>query len=179
MGTMAEIYVPDLHKTCSLRNMTIQRFDHSQNGWLSCGGGSRNTIADWSYETCDLYVPGVGWRKEPYTLNTRKSEHTSWTFKNGSVLLLGSFFDDNETDLVTPGVGSVPGFYLNNPIKYNSGSWLDHFVKPLICSGRPVAFRTPEMSISTSLATERKTLEIIGTRWQSLVLMDSLNFCPI
>ena len=68
-----------------------------------------------SYETCDLYVPGVGWRPEPYTLNTWKSDNTGWTLKNGSVLLLGSH--GIKTELVTPGVGSVPGFNLNNPIR--------------------------------------------------------------
>ena len=70
-----------------------------------------------SYETCDLYVPGVGWRPEPYTLNTWKSDNTGWTLKNGSVLLLGNDLDDNVTELVTPGVGSVPGFYFNNMVR--------------------------------------------------------------
>ena len=30
---MAEIYVPELQKTCSLGNMTLQRYDHTQNGF--------------------------------------------------------------------------------------------------------------------------------------------------
>ena len=121
---MAEIYVPELQKSCSLSKMTLQRYRHTANGFLSCGGSfynnSYNGEEDWSYETCEVYVPGLGWRREPYILNTWKADHTSWTLKNGSVLLLGSYFDDNETELVTPGVGSVPGFYLNNKIRYNT-----------------------------------------------------------
>ena len=113
---MAEIYVPDLQKRCSLGNMTMQRYGHTQNGLMSCGGGSRETRED-SYDTCEVYVPGVGWRLEPYTLNTRITGHTSWTLQNGSVLLLGSFLNPYSTELVTPGVGSVPGFNLNNPIR--------------------------------------------------------------
>ena len=114
---MAEIYVPELQKTCYLSNMTMQRYDHSQNGFLSCGGRRFTDGEDLSFETCEVYVPGVGWRLEPYTLNTWISDHTSWTLKNGSVLLLGSLLDGNNTELVTPGVGTVPGFYLNNPIR--------------------------------------------------------------
>ena len=123
---IAEIYVPELQKSCSLskRTLLLQRSEHTQAGALSCGGRYKNHSwsggEDWSYETCEVYVPGLGWRRENYTLNSWKTDHTSWTLKNGSVLLLGSDFDDNETELVTPGVGSVPGFYLNNPIRYNT-----------------------------------------------------------
>ena len=122
MDNLAEIYVPDLQKTCSLSNMTIQRFGHTQNGFLSCGGSSYNWTEGeyWTYETCDVYVPGVGWRLEPYILNTWKADHTSWTLKNGSVLLLGSSLDYNETELVTPGQGTAPGFYLDNPIRWRN-----------------------------------------------------------
>ena len=105
--TMAEIYVPELQKTCSLSSMTMQRYGHTQNGFLSCGGFDGKS---WSDDTCELYVPGVGWRLEPYNLMEWKFRHTSWTLKNGSVLLLGSLFDGINTELVTP------GFYLNNPI---------------------------------------------------------------
>ena len=117
---IAEIFVPELNKSCSLSKMTLQRYGHTQNGFMSCGGSyyNKNDGGDWSYETCEVYVPGDGWRKEPYILNTWKKDHTSWTLNNGSVLLLGSKFDDNETELVTPGVGSVPGFTLNNPIRF-------------------------------------------------------------
>ena len=114
---MAEIYVPELQKTCSLSNMTMQRYDHTQDGYLSCGGRQMDDGEDLSYETCELYVPGVGWRLESYTLNNWKVDHTSWTLKNGSVLLLGCYLNDDETELVTPGVGSVPGFKLNKPIR--------------------------------------------------------------
>ena len=112
---MAEIYVPELQKTCSLSSMTMQRYGHTQNGFLSCGGFDGKS---WSHETCELYVPGVGWRLEPYDLMEWKWGHTSWTLKNGSVLLLGSPLDGINTELVTPGVGTVPGFYLNNRSRY-------------------------------------------------------------
>ena len=78
---------------------------------------SNDDGGDWSYETCEVYVPGVGWRKEPYILDDWKVDHTSWTLKNGSVLLLGSYFDPYLSELVTPGVGTAPGFNLNNPIR--------------------------------------------------------------
>ena len=118
--TLAEIYVPELQKSCVLPTMTMHRADHTQNGFMSCGGHhfSNPIGGDWSYETCEVYVPGVGWRKEPYILDTWKTDHTSWTLKNGSVLLMGSFFEKNITELVTPGVGTVPGFTLSNPIRF-------------------------------------------------------------
>ena len=120
MNTMAEIYVPDLQKTCSLGNMTMQRYEHTQDGFLACGGTEylrENTGEYWTYDTCEVYVPGVGWRLENYILNTWKTGHTSWTLKNGSVLLLGSWLYPNSTEIVTPGEGTQPGFNLNNPIR--------------------------------------------------------------
>ena len=63
--------------------------------------------------TCETYVPGVGWMMEPYTLNAWKSDHTSWTLKNGSVLLLGNN-RAGATELVTPGVSSTTGFYMKH-----------------------------------------------------------------
>ena len=42
-----------------------------------------------------------------------------------------------------------------------------------------MVLQTPEMSISTSLATPRERLETFGTRLQSLGQMDSSSFCPL
>ena len=61
--------------------------------------------------TCELYTPGAGWRLEPYNLEDGRYDHKSWTLSNGSVVLLGGeggYF--LTTEIVTPGVGTRPGF---------------------------------------------------------------------
>ena len=109
----AEVFIPALNRSCSLPYMTTTRYGHSQNNLLACGGyGSRST--------CEVFTPGVGWRPEPYSLEScGRSYHTSWTLNNGSVLLLGGgcWSDENTTVLITPGVGTKPGFSLEFSIK--------------------------------------------------------------
>ena len=117
VNSSAEVYIPGLNKSCLLPNMTNSIFGHSQNNLLACGGYDTNV----SDTTCEVFNPGVGWRSEPYSLidSCGRSGHTSWTFNNGSVLLLGGgcLESTNTTELITPGVGTKPGFSLKYPIK--------------------------------------------------------------
>ena len=104
-----EVYMPALNKTCIFPQSDFMRIRHSETGFLACGGHSKGN-------TCEFYTPGVGWRLEPYNLTQRRSDHTSWTLNNGTVVLLGGGDGPTSTEFVTPGVGTWPGFSL----KYSS-----------------------------------------------------------
>ena len=94
--------------------MTVDREGFTLNGFLACGGTFR------AQSSCSSYGGESNWTKEPYTLYSERKFHSSWTLRNGSVLLMGggSGWDEpvgNSTELVTPGVGTVPSFTLKSP----------------------------------------------------------------
>ena len=102
----AEVYIPGLNMSCLLPNMTTSRHFHSQNNLLACSGFDANT-------TCEVFTPGVGWRREPYNLEERY-DHVSWTLNNGNVVLLGGKGSSaNTAEIITQGVGTVSGFNLH------------------------------------------------------------------
>ena len=105
----AEVYIPSLQKSCSLPSLRASRYRHTQNNLLACGGFGSDTAT-----TCELYSPGVGWRPEPYTLAEERRGHSSWTLSNGSVVLLGGE-GTTRTEVLTPGVGTRPGFPMRYP----------------------------------------------------------------
>merc|ERR1711936_967869 len=78
----AELFVPELNKSCSLDSMREYRYQHSLAGLMSCGGTGNYD------DHCEVFSPGSGWSLEPYDLTERRSGHTSWTLSNGTVLLL-------------------------------------------------------------------------------------------
>ena len=106
-----ELFIPEIHQSCSLPPMTRSRNLHSQNQFLACGGGDRS-----SGSTCEEFNPKLGqWslRKSPLIQSRRR--HSSWTLNNGSVILLGGIHNtkENITELVSPGLQSVRSLQLN------------------------------------------------------------------
>ena len=85
------------------------RYSHSQNNLMACGGLPIGET------TCEVLIPGGGWRLEPYNLTEERLDHTSWTMNNGSIVLLGGEKSVNTTEIITPGVGTRPGFDLKYP----------------------------------------------------------------
>ena len=78
---------------------------HSQNNRLACGGWYTDT-------SCEVFTEN-GWKQEPYSPN--REYHMGWTLNNGSVILLGGGRGVNTTEIITPGVGTRPGFDLKYP----------------------------------------------------------------
>lgn len=103
----AELYIPDLDRSCSLPDLPVTRDGHTQNSFLTCGGNGTEIET-----TCEVLIPGDTWRREPYKLTQKRSWHTSWTLNNGTVILLGGGFSSDTSENVTPGLGSAPGFSL-------------------------------------------------------------------
>ena len=108
----AEIFLPDLNTTCSLPALTLRRGHHTQNGLLACGGWNRDDEVG-PPSTCEVFTPGVGWRREPYNLKERY-DHVGWTLNNGNVVLLGGRGSSaNTAEIITQGVGTVSSFSLH------------------------------------------------------------------
>ena len=106
-----ELFIPGLNTRCSLSALSRPREDHTQTV-LSCGGqGSLKGTST----SCEAYTPGAGWRLEPYNLTRERWAHTSWALSNGSLVLLGGWLDDSTSEIVTPGVGTRPGFNMKYP----------------------------------------------------------------
>ena len=61
----AEIFVPDLNRSCPLPAMNYQKKLHTQNGFLSCGGFETPSL-------CEAFTPGAGWSEEPYQLGQER-----------------------------------------------------------------------------------------------------------
>ena len=111
----AEVYMPELDRSCSLPNLTLSRNGHTQDSFLSCGGtGTNGTETE---TTCEAYIPGDTWIREPYILTQRRSWHTSWTLNNGTVILLGGKDSSKTTEAITPEVGTDTAFFLTYSIQ--------------------------------------------------------------
>ena len=95
--------------------MKLPRAFHTQNEFLTCGGGS-GAEDDPRPHTCEVYNPlTASWSLEPYNLTDNIYIHNSWSLGNGSVLLLGGGNRDNKTEMVTQGIGSTKSFDLHHP----------------------------------------------------------------
>ena len=106
-----ELFLPGLNLSCSLPDMTRTREDHTHNV-LSCGGQG---YLKGTSTSCEVYTAGGGWRQERYNLTRERWAHTSWALSNGSIVLLGGWTDPSSTEIVTPGLGTRPGFSLKYP----------------------------------------------------------------
>ena len=73
-------------RLCSLPNLTMQRYQHSQTGLLSCGGGTGGDVET----TCETFADGR-WKKS-HTLGTRRQGHTAWASPQGVLLMGGTIY---------------------------------------------------------------------------------------
>ena len=82
--TSAEIYNPGTKTSCSLPQLPAVRYDHSQEGGLTCGGGG---IAERT--TCVKWSPASGTWVQSHTLRQRRYGHVSWATDSGVYLIGG------------------------------------------------------------------------------------------
>ena len=102
--------------------MKLPRTFHTQNEFLTCGGGS-GAEDDPRPHTCEVYNPlTASWSLESYNLTENMILHNSWSLGNGSVLLLGgvkgwtlSELHAYKTEMVTQGIGATQSFDLQHP----------------------------------------------------------------
>ena len=97
-----EFYVPQTNQTWSLPHMGSIRVKHSQNEFLACGGDTSRS--------CELFNSSSGlWSS--FNLLENRYGHTSWTFDNETVLLLGGIETRNSTEMIDAGKRAVKSFF--------------------------------------------------------------------
>ena len=94
---------------CNLPKLPENRFGHTQNGLVLCGGGNYS----YSIATCLRFENG-SWI-ESYNLNAPRYLQSSWTSPLGVMLLGGKFIDENfnssaTSELLNEDEQSVPSF---------------------------------------------------------------------
>ena len=105
----AEIYIPPSNTTCSLPKSPEDRFQHTQDGGLACGGHpNRDTRT-----SCDRWTAG-SWTRT-HTLREQRASHSSWSTAEG-VFLIGGENSPLTTELVKQDGSVEEGFVL----KYNT-----------------------------------------------------------
>ena len=87
----AEIYNPVTNTSCSLPQFPENRYYHSQDGGLTCGGGLNATET-----TCVKWNPDSGTWTKSHTLRQKRLGHVSWATASG-VYLMGGMWDVNST----------------------------------------------------------------------------------
>ena len=112
---LSEIYDPFTETSCSLPpNLPDERFSHTQDGLLLCGGTSISKSGDQS-QTCLTWNQG-SWDVSHH-LSSKRSAHISWTPATGNnTYLMGGYYLNNEktTDIVGPDGAQERGFDLEN-----------------------------------------------------------------
>ena len=104
--TSVELLSSNGTRLCSLPNLTVQRYHHSQTGLLSCGGGN-----DQGKKSCITFTAG-SWQ-QTHTLAQRREGHTAWASPRGVLLITGGDpLAGTTTELLTDDGRTTPSFAL-------------------------------------------------------------------
>jgi hypothetical protein len=76
-----EVFVPSTGLSCSLPSLPYQRYYHTMDSLLICGG-------EYSSTSCLSFTSGQ-WNKS-HTLEEQRYAHTSWQREDGLVLIAGT-----------------------------------------------------------------------------------------
>ena len=107
-----EMYVPSSNKTCSLPQLPVARYHHTQDGGLACGGYMNpNTRYTPQVITCDLWTAGRWIHMWSHNLTQKRSDHVSWSTAEG-VFLIGGLYSPLTSELVKKDGRVEEGFAL-------------------------------------------------------------------
>ena len=91
----AEIYQPNRGSACVLPDLPDQRYGHTQDGSLLCGGwGTHRSCRRWNIST-------GAWDLVTESLTKKRRAHTSWTPVDGSVTyLMGGWWSEETSEVL-------------------------------------------------------------------------------
>jgi hypothetical protein len=102
-----EVFDPSTGLSCSLPDLPYERYYHTMDGLLICGG-------EYSSTSCLSFTSGQ-WNKS-HTLVEPRYFHTSWQSEDGLVLMAGSSSRYSSEIVAKTGGQEGPSF----PIKYKT-----------------------------------------------------------
>ena len=80
-----ETWSPEGGVSCSLPDMTRERYSHTISGGLACGG-----MDPAANITCEVWRPSMGqWEEVVTSLSETRYDHVSWTDTEGTTFLIG------------------------------------------------------------------------------------------
>ena len=101
-----EVYHPGTNTSCTLPSLPKGITAHSQDGLTQCGGVLSSKYCH------TLNTDTAQWTKT-HSLSERRREHASWRREDGKILLIGGYWSNTTTELVSDSSGvSTPGFTL-------------------------------------------------------------------
>ena len=101
-STSVEVFVPSTGLSCSLPALPDERYSHTMDSLLICGGSVS------SASTCLSFTSGQ-WITS-HTLVEERFHHTSWQTEQGLVLMGGQGFPDTSEIVATAGGQGGPSF---------------------------------------------------------------------
>ena len=106
---LAEIYHPERNSYCKLVDLPEDRWHHTQDGDLLCGGWYTN-------KSCRRWNTDTGaWDLVTESLTEKRWDHISWTPADGSVTyLMGGYTSDNTSDVIDNDGSVSTSFPLRN-----------------------------------------------------------------
>ena len=109
-GKSVELLSMNGTRLCSLPDLPGERWFHSQNGLVTCGGGKSSSVR----KSC-LTFSGGRW-KRTHTLGQIRLGHTGWASPRGLLLIGGRYSDSmtgrTTTELLTENGETTPSFNL-------------------------------------------------------------------
>ena len=109
VGNLVELLSSNGTHICELQSLPDNRYAHSQNGLVACGGG--NTV-----DSCLIFADG-SWKKHGTTLLNRRWHHSSW-IRGNEVMLIGGGFSPNTTETISFNGVHQAAFYLEHRTEY-------------------------------------------------------------
>ena len=112
--TSVELLLINGTRLCALPDLPVDRWEHSQTGPITCGGGNSNSQAI----SCVTFSGGT-W-EQTHTLGQPRHGHTAWASPRGVLLIGGFFVKKNEfntrttTELLNDDGSTTASFNLDN-----------------------------------------------------------------
>ena len=79
-----EVFHPATSTSCQLPRMVLDRYGHTQDNLLLCGGDGDSEAAT----TCEQFSPATGtWARPSHTLQDERASHVSWHTADGGIHL--------------------------------------------------------------------------------------------
>ena len=115
-----EVLFPNGTSYCTLPDLPVYRYAHTQDGLTACGGddGAESVTRD----NCVTLRDGQ-WTQS-HTLLQNRIYHTSWALGDGRVVLMGGTYSPNTTEIISP-AGS-PNITEGFTLKYDTWYTTQH-----------------------------------------------------